>query len=159
MPLRAIAVCGSSPAAHTFCRQFCSFFQQPSMLLEPPDTFLAAPPASFLNFHQRSGSPKRIRRRSFVTNRVGMSRDHMYPRGFGPLGKSYCVLCLRSGPEGGVVAAIPAVYLVNILPLRTRDDRQARRFRRTRLFLRSSTLPGEPRGGPGCLRPTLGGDE
>ena len=78
-------------------RQFRSFFQQPSTLLVPLDAFLAAPSASFLNLHQRTGSPKRIRPRSSVANRVGM---HMYPRGFRPLGKSCCVLCLRSALEG-----------------------------------------------------------
>ena len=109
---------------------------------------------SILNFHQRSGSPKRIRRPSSMTNRVEMSRDHMYTRGFGPFGKGYCVLSLRS-TQRGVVAAFPAVYLVNTLPLRSKDDRPARRFRRTLLFSRSSTLPGEPGGVPSCLRLTL----
>ena len=154
MPLRAIAVCGSSPAAHTFCRQFCSFFQQPSMLLEPPDTFLAAPPASFLNFHQRSGSPKRIRRRSSVTNRVGMSRDHMYPRGFGPFGKSYCVLCLRSGPE--VVSSLLSQLCISSIFCHYDREMTVKQDVFVELaFFWSSTLPGEPRGGPGCLRPTL----
>ena len=59
----------------------------------------AAPSASFTNFHQRSGSPKRIRRRSSVTNRVGISRDHMYSRSLGPPGKIHGVPCLRPAPE------------------------------------------------------------
>ena len=103
----AATTCGSSPVVHTFAWRLTGFLEQPSVLCESFDAFLAAPSASLLNFHQRSGAPKRVRRSS-VTNRVGMSCDHAYSFKSRPIRqKPRRTFCLDD---------LFAVYLANILP-------------------------------------------